>query len=139
MTSSATRTFRPLGARVVAYVVAVIVLVMSTFIGIALPDFVEWHPSEVVTMVLLLVGVLAGLHAIGRSKVVVDDEALHVTNGYRTRHVPWSDVAGFSMNSGAPWPTLVTSDDERVMLFAIQGSDGPAARESLDWLRSKVR
>ena len=43
------------------------------------------------------------------------------------------------MNSGAPWPTLVTKDDERVMLFAIQGSDGPAARESLAWLRGRVR
>ncbi|WP_020692364.1 PH domain-containing protein [Aeromicrobium massiliense] len=134
-----TRTFRPVGARVVAYVVAVLVVVLSAFIGVALPDFVEWHVSEVVTMALLLVGVLAGLHAIGRSKVVVDDEALHVTNGFRTRHVPWSDVAGFAMNSGAPWPTLVTKDDERVMLFAIQGSDGAAAAESVAWLRSRVR
>lgn len=134
-----TRTFRPLGARVVAYVVAVLVIVMSAFIGVALPDFVEWHASEIVTMALLLLAVLAGLHAIGRSKVVVDDEALHVTNGYRTRHVPWTDVAGFAMNSGAPWPTLVTQDDERVMLFAIQGSDGTQSREALDWLRGRVR
>ena len=133
------RSFRPVGARVVAYVVAVLVVVLSAFIGVALPDFVEWHVSEVVTMALLLVGVLAGLHAIGRSKVVVDDEALHVTIGFRTRHVPWSDVAGFAMNSGAPWPTLVTKDDERVMLFAIQGSDGAAAAESVAWLRSRVR
>jgi hypothetical protein len=137
--ASSTRTFRPVGARVVAYVVAVLVVVMSAFIGVALPDFVEWHPSEIVTMALLLVGVLAGLHAIGRSKVVVDDEALHVTNGFRTRHVPWSDVAGFAMNSGAPWPTLVTKDDERVMLFAIQGSDGAQSREALSWLRGRVR
>ena len=32
------------------------------------------------------------------------------------------------MNTGAPWPTLVTRDDERVMLFAIQRSDGASYR-----------
>jgi hypothetical protein len=42
------------------------------------------------------------------------------------------------MNTGAPWPTLVTKDDERVMLFAIQGTDGAYARQAVDYLRGRV-
>ena len=51
---------------------------------------------------------------------------------------PWSDIKGFAMNTGAPWPTLVTNDDERVMLFGIQGSDGAYAREAVAYLRSRL-
>ena len=59
-------------------------------------------------------------------------------NGYRTHTVPWSDVTGFAMNEGAPWPTMVYGDDERVILFAIQRSDGPYAHEAMAYLRGRV-
>ena len=42
------------------------------------------------------------------------------------------------MNPGAPWPTLVTKDDERVNLFAIQGSDGRYARDAVEYLRGRM-
>ena len=78
------------------------------------------------------------LHGIGRSYVRVDDDGLEVLNGYRRHRIPWGVMRGISMNRGAPWPTLVLHDDERVMLFAIQGSDGDAASDAVQDLVRRI-
>ena len=132
------RTFRPGGARVVAYVVAVIMLVLTAAIAFALPDEIYFTTAETVTLWIIILAVLALLHGVGRSFVRATDEGVEVLNGYRRHSVPWSDVKGFAMNSGAPWPTLVTHDDERVNLFGIQGSDGKYAREAVAYLRGRL-
>lgn len=132
------RTFRPGGARVVAYVVALIMVAMTGVIGVALPSYIHFTVAELVTLALILLTVLVLLHGVGRSFVRADTEGIEVLNGYRRHSVPWAQIAGFAMNTGAPWPTLVTKDDERVMLFAIQGTDGPYAREALTYLRGRL-
>jgi len=132
------KTFRPGGARVVAYVVAFIMVAMTVVIGVALPSYVNFSVAELLTLVVILLTVLALLHGVGRSLVQADDDGVEVLNGYRHHRVQWQQIAGFSMNTGAPWPTLVTKDDDRIMLFAIQGTDGPYAREALAYLRGRV-
>ncbi|MDR7086774.1 hypothetical protein J2X11_001613 [Aeromicrobium panaciterrae] len=132
------RTFRPGGSRIVAYGVSVLLIVLSTIIGVALPSYVTFTPFELATLAAILITVLALLHAVGRSVVRVSDEGVEVVNGYSRRFVPWSDIKGFAMNEGAPWPTMVYGDDERVILFAIQRSDGPYAREAMTYLRGRV-
>jgi len=132
------RTFRPGGARIVAYAVAVIMLVLTAVIAFALPDEIYFTTAETVTLWIIIVAVLALLHGIGRSVVRATDAGVDVLNGYKRHHVPWGDIEGFALNTGAPWPTLVTKDDERVMLFAIQASDGTYARQAVDYLRGRV-
>jgi hypothetical protein len=132
------RTFRPGGARIVAYVVAVIMLVLTAAIAFALPDEIYFTTAETVTLWIIIVAVLALLHGVGRSFVRATDDGVEVLNGYRRHSVPWGDIEGFAMNSGAPWPTMVTRDDERVMLFGIQGSDGRYAREAVEYLRGRL-
>jgi hypothetical protein len=132
------RTFRPGGTRVVAYAVAVIMLVLTVVIGVALPEEIYFTPAEDITLWIIIAAVLALLHGIGRSFVRADDDGVEVLNGYRRHRVPWADVKGFALNSGAPWPTLVTQDDERVILFGIQASDGAYAREAVDYLRGRL-
>jgi hypothetical protein len=133
------RTFRPGGARIVAYAVAVIMLVHTAVIAFALPDEIYFTTAETATLWIIIVAVLALLHGVGRSKVVAGEEGVEIVNGYRRHDISWHEIEGFAMNEGAPWPTMVTTDDERVMLFAIQGSDGGKyAREALAYLRSRV-
>lgn len=132
------RTFRPGGTRVVVYAVAVIMLVLTVVIGVALPEEIYFTPAEDVTLWIIIVAVLALLHGIGRSFVRADDDGVEVLNGYRRHRVAWADMAGFAMSSGAPWPTLVTMDDERIILFGIQGSDGAYAREAVAYLRGRL-
>jgi hypothetical protein len=132
------RTFRPGGARVVAYVVAAVMLVITVVIGTALPSDITFTVAEDITLWLIILAVLVLLHGIGRSYVRADDDGVEVMNGYRRHVVPWSQIEGFGTSSGAPWPTMVLKDDERIMLFAIQGSDGAYAREALDYLRGRL-
>jgi len=132
------RTFRPGGSRIVAYAVALIMIVLTTVIGVALPSYVEFTPFELATLAAILIAILALLHGVGRSFVRASDEGIEVLNGYRRHRVAWSDVTGFAMNDGAPWPTMVYGDDERVILFAIQRSDGPYAREAMTYLRERL-
>ena len=133
------RTFRPGGARIVAYAVAVIMLVLTAVIAFALPDEIYFTTAETITLWIIIGAVLVLLHGIGRSVVVAGEEGVEVGNGYRRHDVSWHEIEGFAMNEGAPWPTMVTTDDERIMLFAIQGSDGGRyAREALTYLRGRV-
>ena len=131
-------TYRPVGARVVAYGACVAVIAVTIVIGVALPAEITFTPFELVTLAFTLLTILAILHGIGRSYVRVDDDGLEVLNGYRRRRIPWGVMRGISMNRGAPWPTLVLHDDERVMLFAIQGSDGHAASEAVQDLVRRI-
>ncbi len=132
------RTFRPGGSRYVAYGVGALMIVLTATIGVALPSYVEFTVFELATLAAILITVLALLHAVGRSVVRVDDDGVEVVNGYSRRRVPWSDIKGFAMNEGAPWPTMVYGDDERVILFAIQRSDGPYARDAMSYLRGRL-
>src|SRR5690606_13529596 len=70
------RTFRPGGTRIVAYVVAVIMVLITVVIGLALPDDVYFTTAETVTLWIIIVIVLIVLHGIGRSYVRVDDEGV---------------------------------------------------------------
>lgn len=132
------RTFRPGGARIVAYVVAAVMLALTVVIGTALPSDITFTVAEDITLWLIIFAVLVLLHGVGRSYVRAGDEGVEVLNGYRRHVVPWSQIEGFGISSGAPWPTMVLKDDERIMLFAIQRSDGAYAREALDYLRGRM-
>lgn len=130
--------FRPVGPRMVAYGASAVLIVLTVVIGVSLPAAIAFTAAELVTLTLVLGAALAGLHGVARSYVEATDSGLNILNGYRLRHVDWADMKGIAMNAGAPWPTLVTKDDERVSLFAIQGTDGPAAREALTYIRSRI-
>jgi len=130
--------FRPVGPRMVAYGASGVLIVLTVVIGAALPDVITFTIAEVFTLALVLGAALIGLHGVARSYVEATDEGLNILNGYRKRHVDWADMKGIAMNAGAPWPTLVLKDDERVILFAIQGTDGPAAKEALTYIRSRI-
>ena len=131
-------TYRPVGARIVAYGASVALVVMTVVIGVALPSDITFTVAELITLALTLGAMLAVLHGIGRSYVRADDTGLEILNGYRRHHIGWDRIKGISMNTGAPWPTLVLKDDDRVLLFAIQGSDGGAARAAVQDLVRRI-
>ena len=148
-------TYRPVGARIVAYGVAVLGIVVTVAIAVALPEFVVWTPAQLVTLSAIGLGILVALHGIGRSFVRADDDGLTIVNGYRRHRLAWTEIEAIAMKRGAPWPTAILhsplrdasvaaggapSDDERhVILFAIQGSDGEVARKAAADLAQRVR
>ena len=131
-------TYRPVGARIVAYGACAALIAVTVVIGIALPPEIVFTPFELITLAFTLLTMLGILHGIGRSYVRVDDEGLEILNGYRRHRIPWGVMRGISMNRGAPWPTLVLHDDDRVLLFAIQGTDGSAASDAVKDLVRRI-
>ena len=131
-------TYRPGGTRVVAYGAAVVVLVFAFAIGAALPDNIVFTGTQITTLVLIYLAIVAVLHGIGRSYVRASDDGLEIRNGYRQHRIPWAQIRGISMRPGAPWPTLVHGDDERTVLFALQGTDGPRTKKAIDELVRRI-
>jgi hypothetical protein len=127
------KTYRPVGARIVAYGVAAALVVVTIAVSVAMPENVVFTGGQILTLLLILFGILAALHGIGRSYVRADETGLDVRNGYRQHRIAWSDVRALVMKRGAPWPTVVLKgpDERHVILFAIQGSDGAAASRAV--------
>lgn len=133
------RTFRPVAVSLILWLSTAILVVLMVVIGRALPEEVTFTVAQVATL-WAIIGVVALLaYAVSRSRVRADGEGLTIINGFRRRRVPWGTIAAIAMREGSPWPTLVTRDDERIILFAIQGSDGGSAREAVRWLREQIR
>ncbi|MFL6090340.1 MAG: PH domain-containing protein [Aeromicrobium sp.] len=131
-------TYRPGGTRIVAYGAAVVILVVAFVIGAALPENIVFTGAQLSTLALIYVAIAVGLHGIGRSCVRASDAGLEIRNGYSTHTIAWSEIHGISMRPGAPWPTLVHGDDERTMLFALQGSDGPRTKKAVNELVCRI-
>jgi hypothetical protein len=134
------KTYRPVGARIVAYGVAAALIVVSFAIAAAMPKNVVFTGGQIGTLLIILLGILAALHGIGRSFVRADDTGLDILNGYRRHHIAWSEVRALVMKKGAPWPTVVLKgpDERHVILFAIQGSDGDAASRAVADLAKRL-
>lgn len=131
-------TYRPGGTRLVGYGAAVVILVVALAIGVALPENVVFTGSQITTLVLIYLAIVAVAHGMGRSYVRVSDAGLEIRNGYRDHVIPWTQIRGISMRPGAPWPTLIHGDDERTILFALQGTDGPRTRKAVDELVRRI-
>ena len=131
-------TYRPLGVRFIAYGAALVILLVAFAIGGAMPDNVRFTKVQMTTLVIIYLGVVAVLHGIARSHVKASDDGLEIRNGYRQHVLPWSEIHGISMRAGAPWPTLIYGDDERIMMFALQGTDGPRTKQAINELVQRI-
>jgi hypothetical protein len=131
-------TYRPGGTRIVAYGAAIVILVVAFAIAVALPENIVFTGAQIGTLVVIYIGIVVALHGIGRSYVRATEEGLEILNGYRQHNIAWSEIRGISMRPGAPWPTLVYGDDERTILFALQGTDGPRTEKAIDELVRRI-
>jgi len=134
------RTWRPFGARLMATVLGVMLLVLVLAVWVTWSDRVRagFTPGQRATLLLLGLGAFACWFAIMRSRVTADEVGVTVVNGYRRRAFEWSQVVGVNLRRGAPWAGVDLSDGTSVSLFAIQGSDGQRAIQAVRDLRALV-
>jgi len=106
---------------------------VTVVITLAMPANVVFTGVQIATLALILLGILAAMHGIGRSYVRADDAGLVIRNGYRRHQIAWSDVHALVMKRGAPWPSVILKgpDERHIILFAIQGSDGGVASRAV--------
>lgn len=138
--NDASRTFRPLGARVVAFVAGSCLVVLSGVMWLAMPPRIRstFNPLEVVTLVLVLLGILLVLYGIARTRLDVDQAGLHITNGYRRHDLDWAEAVAIHLGRGASWAVVDTSDGRIVKVMALQSADGPRARAATVWVRERI-
>ncbi len=133
-------TFRPIGARIIAYVAAACFVAMSVVIVVALPADVREgvSPAQLATLLAIGIAALGVLHGIGRTKVSTDDAGVHVLNGYRHHELEWAEVISVELGRGSPWAVIDTTDGTVVHVMAIQSADGTRARAAVRTLREEL-
>ena len=134
------RTWRPLGVRIAGVFFGAILLIFCAFAWYALGAETreKFTLLQRITLVGMGTGIVAALHAIGRSRIDATEAGLVVVNGYRTRRYEWAQVVAVRLRSGAPWASLDISDGTTVPVMGIQGSDGPRAVKAARELRALV-
>jgi hypothetical protein len=132
--------FRPLGVRVAATVLILLLLATATVIWLAFPDDVRESFTFLQRLTVLAMGLGAVVvgHALGRCRVDADEAGVTVVNGYRTRKFAWGQVIAVSLRPGSPWAVLDLSDGTSQAALGIQGSDGARAMRHTRQLRALV-
>lgn len=133
-------TYRPIGARIIAYVAAACCVAMTVVIAVALPPDVRdaVAPAQIITLLVIGIAALAVLHGIGRTRVSTDDAGVHILNGYRYHELEWAEVISVELGRGAPWAVIDTAEGKVVQVMAIQSADGTRARAAVRTLRAEL-
>lgn len=126
------RTWRPLGARVVAAAAAVILVGTMVFLWVLLPASVQerFSPLQRATVVAFFAAMVVALYALFRTSARADADGLTIVNGYRTRRFVWAEIVRVSFNPNRPWALLDLADAGTVVVMAIQSADGTRAQKS---------
>ena len=133
-------TFRPLGVRVVSYVLGVLLLVLTVVTWLAFPAEIRAQFTVFQKLTVIGFGVMfyACGYALARSRLVARESGLTVVNGYRTRRYEWNQILAISLRAGSPWAMLDLSDGTSVPAMGIQGSDGSRAQTQVRQVRTLI-
>ncbi len=132
--------FRPLGVRVVATALGMLLVLLSSVIWLQFPAQVRASFTVGQRVTLFVFAGLFGAagYALGRSRIDADESGLTVVNGYRRHRYDWSQVVAVTMRSGNPWAVLDLSDGTVQAAMGIQASDGNRAKAQVRRLRALV-
>ena len=135
-------TARPHKIRVVASVVAVVLVVVFTAVALLLretPTGVFFHRSDQVAMAGIGVVLAFAALWLTRPRVSADDKGIEVRNLLGTSHFDWDVVEAISFPDGASWARLELPDDEYVPIMALQSIDGIYAVKGIKELRAMLK
>ncbi|WP_238011471.1 PH domain-containing protein [Dactylosporangium sp. AC04546] len=138
---SSTVTARPQRARIIAYVLAAVVVVVFTLIAFGLHGKTGDGPGyfqrgDQAAMIGLGLCAAAGILLMTRPRVVADERGVRVRNIIGSYDLPWEVVRAVTFGRGAPWLTLDLEDDERVAVMAVQMADKDYAVQAARSLRA---
>ncbi|MDQ4037532.1 MAG: PH domain-containing protein [Actinomycetota bacterium] len=132
-------TIRPRRLRIMAWVLAVAIVVAMVVVGLLLKQSstgaVTFRTSDQVAMIGLGLIIAGGVLIMARPYVRADANGLVVRNFGGPKHIPWQVVRTVRFSGAAPWATLELQDDDALTLLAIQAVDGESAAAATDDLR----
>jgi hypothetical protein len=132
---------RPQRARIIAYVLALVVVIVFTLIAFGLHGKTGDGPGyfqrgDQAAMIGLGLCAAAGILLMTRPRVRADEHGVRVRNIIGSYDLPWEVVRGVTFGRGAPWLTLDLHDDERVAVMAVQMADKDYAVKAARRLRA---
>ncbi len=135
------RTFRPVGARVVSATAGAVLVALIALLWTQLPPRVRADFSWIERGTLLVTFglILVGLYAIFRTRAYADSAGLVVVNGYRRHRYEWAQIVAVSLTQHRPWAVLDLSDGSTVSVMAVQTADGARATRLTRDLAALVR
>ncbi|MGH3473043.1 MAG: PH domain-containing protein [Nocardioidaceae bacterium] len=126
------KTYRPLGARMVAGVTSVCIVSLVVVLWVLLPHDVQNQLSWIQrsTILAVFVAILVGLNALFRTSVHADAEGLTVINGYRSHRYVWEQIVSITLTPNRPWAAIDLDDGTSMQVMALQSADGARASRS---------
>src|SRR5690625_4592129 len=96
-------TWRPRNVRVVAYGLAGLVVATMVALALVLPE--QFKLMDRIGLVGLGILGAAGLHLLGRPRLVASEHQVTVVNSIRTHVLEWPEIIAVRMPEGEPWPS----------------------------------
>lgn len=134
--------FRPHRSLIMASVLAVLILVAFTVVGLLLRQSdtgAVFRTSDQVAMILLGVLLAAGTMLWAVPRVRADAEGIEVRNVLTSKRFAWREVLSVSFPDGAAFARLELPDDEYYTVMAVQVVDGWRAVTAVRALRALHR
>ena len=119
---------RPIKATRVAWVLAVLVLIVFTVVATTLRGVTGnghsyFQRGDQVAMIVLGVLAAAGILMFTRPRVEADARGIRIRNVIGGYDLPWDVVRAVEFRRGAPWASLELRDDDLVAIMAVQAAD----------------
>jgi hypothetical protein len=134
--------FRPRRGRTVAYVLAVVTLLLFGLLAAVLPGPAQggnWAPGDRVLFAAVGAAIAFLLWRFASIRAFPTRETLTVRNLFTTRTVSWREVVDVRFAGGDPWVTLELSDTDTLAVMAIQRADAHYGRAEASRLVALVQ
>jgi len=132
-------TIRPRKIRIMAWSLAVLVVVAMVVVGLLLKQSntggVTFRTADQLAMIGLGLIIGGAILVLTRPYVRADAAGLVVRNLGGVKHIPWQVVRAVRFSGAVTWASLELQDDAELTLLAIQAVDGDAAAEATEGLR----
>ncbi|GII53910.1 hypothetical protein Pth03_22990 [Planotetraspora thailandica] len=129
-------TWRPRRAPIIAYGLAVIMVVGGVFLAVTLPAAFKWPDRVGLAVFGILVAGL--LHLLGRTRVEADERGITIVNPLRVHHYEWPEVLDITMAEGDPWPKLDLANGLALGAMGIQSTERERARKAVSELSALI-
>ncbi|BCB89109.1 PH domain-containing protein [Phytohabitans suffuscus] len=138
--SSTVVRLRPQRARVVAWVLAVAILVVFSLVATGLEGatgdgYGTFQRGDQFAMVGLGVLFALGILLFTRLRVEADEKGIRVRNLVGGYDIPWHMVRSVRFNRGTPWASLELRDEDLLPMMALQAADKQYAVDGVRALR----
>ena len=131
--------FRPRLARTVTLAMAVVVLVLTVALMVALPHLVPVYGVPDLIGIAILGALISGF--CWRQATVsarVDPAGITVRNLLVRRRLEWAEVVSVRFGNGRPWVQLDLSDGDTLAVMGIQRADGVRSEQEASRLATLV-